>query len=329
MLGESTFYNESPSPINVKGTVRDGSYMKRTGNGWGSLIISENTTIEGNCEIYSESSNSINFENAVIPNNFIFENKTKRGSMRFYSDCILHPNVKFTVERAEDLDTRVSTWSRFEVVKDAKLTFSGTGRAIMEPCYTFGGHLNLQSDGYYGLVLQVGKDDWNGETIRYNIYNFEKSLFTKYLWVRTLKWGPYLDVDSVKTIYLEPSSSFADKTKIHVTGNDEYGAVSLCGAYSGTVEIEYNASPNSEMYLYNNLSTGNKIVFNAPNSGSLKCFNTAVIEGVLTVNNKSSKRVNIQENVNIGNGVIINVREDYPSNLYISTDIPAGATVNY
>lgn len=49
----------------------------------------------------------------------------------------------------------------------------------------------------------------------------------------------------------------------------------------------------------------------------------------MTINNNSSRTVVVKGNVKIGDGAVINIRKDYPSDLYIGTDIAAGATVNY
>ena len=100
--------------------------------------------------------------------------------------------------------------------------------------------------------------------------------------------GPYLDVDSIKHIVLGPTSNFANNTRIHVVGNDDYGEISLNNAYEGTIEIEYNGNSSSRMVISAPLNDKNKIVFNAPNNGKMNLYALAKIEGAMTINNNSS-----------------------------------------
>ena len=74
------------------------------------------------------------------------------------------------------------------------------------------------------------------------------------------------------------------------------------------------------------MHNGNEIIYNS-SGGNIILNSTCKVEGKAIFNNLSKYTLFV--NGKIGDGAVINVREDYPSNLYISTDIPAGATVNY
>ena len=324
--GASGIFNNSNGFIKFSGQMTDGALIKRTGSGSGDLLISENTKVLGTSEFYNEGSGSIEVNNGYIPDGFICKNKSKYGKVKFFANNIMNPNTEFVVENLDNSSASFEGWSNLNI-KNTKITFSGKGSGGAEFAYSIGGNLNLDCEGPCIAVFYVNTDDWHNNTLRYNVYYKNGYVGSKYLEIWTSEWGPYLDVDSVKFISL--SGYYADNTRIHVIGDSNYGAVYLYGSYSGTVEIEYNGSSGSYLYFYNNLGSRNNIVFNAPNMGSLKIYSNVDIKGRLTVNNYSGKYVFVCDGVTIGDGAIINVSAANTKDIKITTDIPAGAVVNY
>lgn len=324
--GSCSFLNDSNGTINFNGEMMDGSMLKRTGSGTGTITFGANTVIEGTSEFYNESVNGMSIYVPKVIDGVKISNKGARGSLSFGIGTYFAPGADFTVENISGTSVGFSSWDSSFQVNSGKITVSGTGSGSLVMVNKFGGNLNVVIDSGNYIYFGVAKTDWDGETIRYKM-NRGNTGADKRVNIGTTRIGKYLDVETVPSVNLY--GTFADNTKIRITGNSDFGSISLSGNYSGTVNMEMTGTTGSGITSYNDLSDNSKIIFNADNDGDLYFYAGSVVDGTLTVNNHSKYCVYFRPGSVIHDGVVINLSETCSNHVYIDGDIPAGSVLNY
>lgn len=327
--GTSEIYSENSGNVSFAGKMLDGAFIKYTGNGSGTLDIRTSATVEGKSEIYNEGSGPIRFDKTLIPDGTVIKNYSKYGGIYLYGAgsgyITIEPGVEFIVENLSNTSASVDNWSNLRL-KSGKVTIKGTTNAGIILNSGFGGHFVIQPEGSSTLYMGIAKYDWNGQTVRYKITNI-RAWPEKHLHIYTGNLGSFTDVEAFVSVCLY--GSYADNTKIKVSGDSDFGCVYFYGNYSGNINLSYTGSSGSYISFYNDMSNLEGLSFTAPNAGNLY-VNTGVVLGKnITINNNSEYRVTIAKNVVIGDGVTINVSENYPSNVTISDDVPANTVLNY
>ena len=319
--------NDSKSYISLFDEMSDNSLLKKSGSGTGNFNLYG--TVEGNAEFRNDSNNYMSIYSQQIPDGTFIKylSKSKRGYFILGEFTHWVSGTEFTVEDISDNYINFSTWADNVEINTGKITLSGNGPSTFVLQGRFGGNLNIVDDGGAYSYLNVNKTDWNGETIRFRMNRGQPSGVDKRIALWTSNIGRYLDIESVPSLNLY--GSYADNTKIRITGESNYGTITLKGNFEGTINVEMNGVPGSWLGLYQNIDDSSKVVFNSDHGGDLTINAGSVIDGIVTFNNHSNKMIYVLKGVTIHDGAVINVREDYPSNVSITEDIPAGATVNY
>ena len=235
----------------------------------------------------------------------------------------IEPNTEFTINNPTSMP--FYNWGNLQL-KSGQINISGTGKSYFILIGKFSGLLNVIIDGNIPLELWSKKFDWNGETIRFKGYTVQGSASpSRYGYIQTDGIQGNLDIESCTGVNMY--GNFANNTKIRIDGSSSLGYVHLYGNYSDTVSIHMNCSDGAILYSYNDKIED--LTYNANNAGKLAINAKVNLGKNIIINNNSKRKITINTGINIGDNVIININKNYPSNINITEDIPAGATVNY
>ena len=320
--GNVTFCNDSSGIIDFGGKLSDKSKFSKLGNGIGKIRVLS-TIFEGDCDIYSESRDTVYIDTPIVSRGFKFINKAKGNLVQLRKGFTMEPDTTFIFEdKGSGLNSLTNNGESI-VLHSGKITVSGKGNSIIGLKVAFGGNINIITDGGGQLSLLNGKIDWNGETIRFK-YNRSKTGNT-YINLYTKDIADYLYVET--NVFLSLFGSYADNTKILVNSPDGFGRIFLYGDYNSTVSINYSGTENSCLIAYNDKI--NDLHFNADNDGMLYIEKKVELGSNVTINHYSHCRLYFRNGITIGDGAVINVAASNTKNIEITTDIPAGAVVNY
>lgn len=297
--------------------------ISKTGKGTGSLQIL-GTTFEGQCNIYSDSSEPICINTPKIANNFTFKNISSNSWIQIRKGWTQEPNSTLIFKDTSKKTTSLTNHGEALKTYNGTIFVSGEGHGTIGLIGAFGGTINIINDGTTGeLSLRNGKTDWNEETIRFKI--IPKSYTEIYNNILTQKIGKNLDIESTYNTNL--NGSFDNNTKIRITGEKNWGTIHLNGNYTGLISLNFESTPNSSLVLYNNNIKNLKCNIKN-NASNITIYATTKLGKNVTINNESKYPIRIQNN-QIGDNSIINISEKQNSTFYITEDIPAGTTVNY
>lgn len=327
--GLNQIYNESKGAVTFLAKMDKNAVIKRTGNGSGTLECRANSTFHGTSEFRNESSDKISLNCVNIPDKLKISNLGKKSFVEFDVGTEFAPNTEFIVEGTNV--NRFCVHNRRDNLElhSGRITVSGPGLGGAFLKGKFGGHLNIytMADKNHDLCIEANKTDWSGETIKYSLTDVNGYL-EKYLYIcEGFSMERLFEIYSIITCHLY--GSFADKTKINVTGNKDNGALYFRGNYSGNIDVVFNGSPSSYVSFYNNLANGNKLVYNAENGGTAYFSAGSILKKAATINNHSKYQVVIASGVTVGNNAVINVNKNRSSNVVISKSIADNAVVNY
>ena len=322
--------NTSKGSLEFSGALGDNVVLKLTGNGTGKFRLVENTFINGNCELYNESQGFMKLRNCIVPENVVLKNISKKGIFYLTAESSgmvsIEPDTEFIVENTLLNGGAFENWRDLNL-RSGKVTLSGNGSAGLILEGKFGGTFNVINDGRYQVQLASNRFDWDGETVRFKGY-IPKDVpgpSSMYCYIATDKIGSYLDIESSIDISLR--GSYADNMKIRIDGKSSYGSLYFYGNYSDDITAHMTCSDGVRVDFHN--SKINDFTYNAEKAGSLYIgINVDLGKGV-TINNHSKRKIRISGNTVIGDGVVINVREDYPSDIEIEKSIPANTIVDY
>lgn len=327
----SEISNNAKGRISIYGKLKDNSKINLEGNSAGNFVFGEHGVWEGNSRIINNGNyGNIQLDRLTVPDGTTIEYVSKGGALIINAAgggiTTIEPGSYLRFVNNNTGGGSFANWQSL-YIKSCLLTLGGSGTAGMTVDWKFGGKLTVNNDGDCLARLISERTDWNGQIIRSRIYNLQKYT-DKYLYVETGNISGLIDVEAHCRVWL--CGSYADGTKIRVSGNTDYGHLRFLGKNSGNINVDFNApSHNTTLLFYNNLNGLDEFSYTSAKNGNLTIYEGVVLGRNIKIVNNSAKNMTIAKNIKIGNNVSINVSESAAVNITISEDLPDGSVVNY
>ena len=331
MLGSnSEIFNNTKGRIYISGKLKDNSKINLEGNSTGNFVFNEHGIWEGSSRITNNGYGLIRLDRLTVPDGTTIEYTSKGGALDIDNAgggiTTIEPGSYLRFVNNNTGGGKFANWNSL-YIKNCLLTLGGSGTCGVIVNYRFGGELTVNNDGECYVSLSNSRMDWNGQIIRSRIYNLEKST-DKYLYIHTGNISGFVDVEAHCRVWLY--GSYADGTKIRVSGNTDYGHLLFKGKNSGNINLDFNApSHNTTLLFYNDLNGLDGFSYTSAKNGNLTIYEGVVLGRNIKIVNNSAKNITIAKNVKIGSNVSINVSESAAANINISEDLPDGSVVNY
>ena len=326
----SEISNNTKGRITIYGKLKENSKINLEGNSAGYFVFGEHGVWKGNSKIINNGNyGNIRLDRLTVPDGTTIEYTSKGGALVINAAgggiVTIEPGSHLRFVNNSTGNGSFANWENL-YIKDCLLTLGGSGSG-MTVDWKFGGELTVNNDGDCLVRVGINKMDWSGQIIRSRIYNLQKYT-DKYLYICTGNISNFVDIEAHCRVWLY--GSYADGTKIRVSGNTDYGHLRFLGKNSGNINLEFNApSHNTSLLFYNDLNGLDGFSYTSANNGGLTVYEGVVLGRNIKIVNNSAKNMTIAKNVKIGNNVSINVSESAAANINISEDLPDGSVVNY